>query len=247
MQNAETGIMETNWAENRAKLPQDVIRRTLGSILDQLYSTGERDRFRTRVERGPNGTEVYISHRGMEEVFADSLRERTVWRPRPADPELEAEMLSRLLIKLGSKDEAARTTAVQAGERPAQARPVPAAGTAPATTVSPGATTLELSDGFDRAWRRVGLALDRSGYTVEDRDRAAGLYFVRYVAPGTSEEPGFFSRLFGNDKAPAPARYRVQVKAEGDKTRVSVQNAQGAADTGEVAQKIVASLLNELR
>lgn len=244
IQNAEAGIMETNWAENRAKLPQDVIRRTLGSVLDQLYSTGERDRFRTRVERGLSGTEVYISHRGMEEVFADSQRDRTIWRPRPADVELEAEMLARLMVKLGSKDDAARTAVAQAAERPVLARPVPAA-TAPAAGA--GATALELNDGFDRAWRRVGLALDRSGYTVEDRDRAAGLYFVRYIAPGTSEEPGFFARIFGGDRAAGPLRYRVLVKADGDKTRVSVQNAQGAAETGEIAQKIVASLVNELR
>ena len=48
-----------------------------------------------------------------------------------------------------------------------------------------GNGVLTLDEPFDRAWRRVGLALDRVGFTVEDRDRAKGLYYVRYVDPKT--------------------------------------------------------------
>ena len=51
MDQPNLGIMETDWAENRAKIPQDFIRNTLGKLLDSVYSTGERDRFRTRLER----------------------------------------------------------------------------------------------------------------------------------------------------------------------------------------------------
>jgi outer membrane protein assembly factor BamC len=238
IQNAETGVMETGWAENRAKLPQDLIRNTIGKVLENLYSTGERDRFRTRVERTATGTEVYITHRSMEEVFAERDRDSTVWRPRPGDPQLEAEFLTRLMVKLGSKEDAARTTVANAPERPPTARP----------SAPTGATSLEIADNFDRAWRRVGLSLDRAGYTIEDRDRAAGLYYVRYVAPGSSEEPGFFSRLFSSGSAgQQPARYRVLVKSAGDKTTVSVLNAQGAVETGEAAQRIVGTLVTDLR
>jgi len=238
VQNMEAGVMETSWAENRAKLPQDLIRRTLGTVFENLYSTGERDRFRTRIERGPNGTEIFISHRSMEEVFAERDRNNTVWRPRAGDPQLEAEMLSRLMVKLsGGKEDSARTVVANAAEKPGLAKPVAAS----------GATSLEIEDGFDRAWRRVGLALDRSGFTVEDRDRAAGLYFVRYVAPGSVEEPGFFSKLFGKTNVQGPARYRVLVKTAGSKTQISVQNTLGAPETGDAAQKIVAMLANDLR
>jgi outer membrane protein assembly factor BamC len=241
VQNLEAGVMETGWAENRAKLPQDIIRRTLGQVLDSAFSTSERDRFRTRVERGANGTEIYISHRGMQEVVTDRMSGSTVWQPRASDAQLEAEMLSRLLVKLGGvKEDVARTTVASAAEPPAQARPVAASGAV-------GATSLEVDDGFERAWRRVGLALDRSGFTVEDRDRAAGLYFVRYVAPGSVEEPGFFSRILGTGSVQGPARYRVVVKPAGAKTQISVQNTQGAPETGEAAQKIVAMLVSELR
>ena len=79
----EAGVMETDWAENRAKIPEDIIRNTLGRLLDSMYSTSERDKFRTRMERGEGGTtEIYISHRGMDEVMEGNVR--TVWQPRQA-------------------------------------------------------------------------------------------------------------------------------------------------------------------
>jgi len=239
--NAEIGLMETEWGENRAKLPQDMIRRALGSVFDSLYSTGERDRFRTRVERTPSGTEVFISHRGMQEVYSSERKDSTVWQPRPADPQLEAEFLSRLMVKLGAKDEVAKSAVAQAPDQPTRARVIS----------GQAAATVEVDDNFDRSWRRVGLGLDRSGFTVEDRDRAAGLYFVRYVDPKLAgqEEPGFFSKLFGGDKDKANMlqRFRVVVKAAGAKTMVTVQNSAGAADNGEAAQAIAKRLADELK
>ena len=234
------GVMETAWAENRAKLPQDLVRTTIGRVFDNLYSTGERDRFRTRVERTPGGSEVYISHRGMVETYISPQRDATMWTPRPADPDLEAEMLARLMIKLGSKDDVARSTVAAATAAPAKAR---------AATVSATAA-MELDEPFDRAWRRVGLALDRSGFTVEDRDRSAGLYFVRYIDPKLvgKEEPNFFSKLFSGGKDDnRPQRYRVLVKGSGDKSQVTVQNSQGNADDSEPARQIVGRLVDGLR
>ena len=92
LESPATGVIETDWAENRAKIPQDVIRRTIGKVIDGLYSTAERDKFRTRIEANKEGTEIYLSHRGMIEVYDSANKDRTVWQPRPADPELEAEM-----------------------------------------------------------------------------------------------------------------------------------------------------------
>jgi outer membrane protein assembly factor BamC len=238
--NAQAGVMETDWAENRAKIPQDILRRTLGKALDSLYDTGERDRFRTRVERTASGSEVYISHRGMAEEFVGDAREKTtVWNPRPSDPSLEAEFLTRLMVKLGAKEPAARETVAKAVTAPARARAIA------------GQPALQVDEGFDRAWRRVGLALDRGGFTVEDRDRAGGLYFVRYVDPkaaATKAEPGFFAKLFSKSDASAtPQRYRIAVKAEGDRTNVTVQNAQGAPESSEVGQRIVSLLVDDLK
>ena len=238
--NAEIGVMETNWAENRAKIPMDIVRRTLGRVLDGLYSTSERDRYRSRVERTASGSEVYISHRGMIEVYEGTRKESTVWQPRPTDPELEAEFLARFMVSLGAKEEVARTAVAAAPTAPSKARVATVASTA----------TMEIDDSFDRAWRQVGLALDRGGFTVEDRDRSAGLYFVRYIDPklAGNEEPNFLQKLFSRDKdALRPLRYRVLVKASGAKSLVSVQNSAGAADDSDVARQIIGRLTDELR
>lgn len=240
---AEVGVMETEWAENRAKLPQDIIRQTIGRVFDSVYSTGERDKFRTRVERTAKGTEVYISHRGMVEVFSNSQKDSTIWQPRPADPQLEAEFLQRLMVKLGAKEEAAKATTAQSPPLAQRARVIEGA----------AAASLQMDDGFDRAWRRVGLSLDRAGFTVEDRDRSQGIYFVRYVDPANArkEEPGFFSRIFSfgkSDEASNLARYRVSVKGEGESsTTISVLSAQGANNTGDVGKRIVNLLVEDLK
>jgi outer membrane protein assembly factor BamC len=240
MDQPNLGIMETDWAENRAKIPQDGIRRLLGGVLDRLYDTGERDRFRTRVERVAGGSEISIAHRGAEEFYQGYTQETTAWRLRPSDPQLESEMLVRLMTKLGAKEEVARTQVANAPSTPARARVV---------SGQPGAT-LEFDESFDRAWRRVGLALDRTGFTVEDRDRTGGLYFVRYIDPkfAGQEEPSFFSKLFGLDKSDSNLqRYRIALKRAGDKTQVVVQTSQGSPENSETGKKIVTLLVDELK
>lgn len=234
------GVLETDWAENRAKLPQDFIRSTLGKVLEGLYSTGERDKFRTRLERNAaGGTEIYISHRGMVEVYTDSRKDQTTWQPRPADPELEAEFLRRLMVKLGVSEAQAKSVTATA----------PAAAASHLTTVD-NQSVLQLSDDFDRAWRRVGLALDRTGFTVEDRDRSQGTYFVRYVPESAPDaaKPGLFSRMFGSSKPEAkPAQYRVAVRSSGTTTTVSVMNAQGQPETTASGQRILQLLADDLK
>ncbi len=257
-ENAEAGTMETDWAENRAKIPTDFIRSSIGRVFDGLYSSNERDKFRVRIERTPGGgSEIYISHRGMEEVYIDKSKDVTTWKSRGTDPQMEAEQLSLLMVKLAPKPMAAtagtaavagaapidvaRTAVANATEQPPRARAV--AGGA--------AAALELDDSFDRAWRRVGLALDRTGFTVEDRDRTGGLYFVRYVDPKSAgkEDPGFFGKLFSRDAqaSTAAVRYRVQVKGQGAVTLVSVLTSAGAPESGENGQRIIALLVNELK
>ncbi len=240
LDDAKLGLLETDWAENRAKIPQDIIRSTIGKIFDGLYSTGERDKFRTRIERNDKGgTEIYISHRGMIEVYTSDKREQTAWQPRPSDPELENEFLRRLMVKLGASEEDSK--AIVAGGAPAQAAQI---------TKIDGQSILQLNDGYDRAWRRVGLALDRTGFTVEDRNRSEGVYFVRYAIndENASSNSGFFGRLFGNDKKePTPSRYRIQLKSTGSQTIVNVLTADGQADRTANADKILQLLAQDLK
>ena len=234
----KVGIMETDWAENRAKLPQDVIRATIGKVFDSLYSTGERDKFRTRLERTSDGsTEVFISHRGMVEVYSSSAKDSTIWQPRPADPELETEFLRRLMVNLGVSEEQSKAIVAVPVQLPPSAR---------IATVD-AAPALQLDEGFDRAWRRVGLALDRTGFTVEDRDRSKGVYFVRYVAPTGDKKEGFFSKMFGSKDAVPPLQYRIAVRSEGNASTVTVQNASGAPESSANAQNIVRVLAADLK
>jgi outer membrane protein assembly factor BamC len=239
----ELGIMETDWAENRAKLPQDFIRKTLGRVLDSLYSTGERDKYRTRVERNAKGeVEIFITHRGMVENYATAQKDRTIWQARPSDPELEIEFLRRLMVKLGTSPQESTTAAAAA------ATPKGTAGT-PVGMVD-GQPTISLNEALDRAWRRTGVALDRSGFTVEDRDMAAGRYFVRYVPPQKSQqESGFISRLFSSKKEQSVlAKYTISLSASASgHTLIRVLNASGQPEQSGEADRILKLLATELR
>lgn len=235
------GIMETEWNENRAKIPQDMLRNTIGKVFDSLYSTGERDKFRTRLERLPDGTtEIYISHRGAEEVVTGAQKETTVWTARPSDPGLEAQFLARLMTRLGASEDLQvnKATLNAAPVQPLHAKLLGEAGT----------RRVEVDESFDRAWRRVGLALDRVGFTVEDRDRIQGIYFVRYVDPDATKVEGFFKKMFSwgaADKDKEALRYRVSVKAGGSaNSMVSVLSGDGKPDASATAEKIL-GLLNE--
>ncbi|MFS2004089.1 outer membrane protein assembly factor BamC [Duganella sp. CT11-25] len=240
------GIMETEWNENRAKIPQDFIRNTIGKVFDSVYSSGERDKFRTRIERRADGaSEIYISHRGAQEVATGSQKETTSWMPRPNDPGLEAEFLARLMNKLGNggpTDTAVAKTAVDSAIVQPQH----------ASLVGAGAErAVQVDEGFDRAWRRVGLALDRAGFTVEDRDRTQGIYFVRYIDDVT-ETKGFFSKLFSwgsaSEADKEAQRYRISVKAgAGNSSTVTVLSNAGKVESSPVGDKILTLLHEQLK
>ena len=243
----ELGIMETDWAENRAKLPQDFIRKAVGKVFDSLYSTGERDRFRTRIERTDKGIEITITHRGMAEIYTSALKDQTIWSPRASDPELEIEFLRRLMLRLGGSSMSASASQIGA----IAAAPNAAGGLAADVKIikQNQLPAIEIKDGFDRAWRRVGVAIDRTGFTVEDRDRAQGVFFVRYAPPGSPDkEPGFFAKMFSSEKAtPVLAKYRIAVTSKGDVSVVQVQAADGIPDASANAEKIIKLLADEIK
>ncbi|MDP3622218.1 MAG: outer membrane protein assembly factor BamC [Polynucleobacter sp.] len=240
-----TGIMETDWAENRSKIPQDFIRSTLGKLIDSLYDTGERDKYKTRLEvPSPGVTEVYITQRGaLEKCVSDSTGSciSTIWTPRPNDPELEAVFLARLMERLGVSQDSAKAQVAAATLAPK---------TPKAKFVQEGNNTarIDMSSSFDRAWRDVGLALDRSNFTVEDRDRSKGIYFVRYVNPKeVGETKGFFSNLFSSkdDSSLKAKRYRVVLKRSSETlTQVYVQSDDGTPENTPAGFKLL-TLLDE--
>lgn len=246
MEVPEAGIMETDWAENRAKIPQDIIRTFLSTFLDSIYSTAERDKFRTRLERNDTTTEVYISHRGMTEVLEGGSLNRTIWQPRPADPDLEAEMLSRLMMRFGVEEQKAKLE-LTTGKSSTSER----------AFINSGGTSLIVNEAFDRSWRRVGLALDRIGFTVEDRNREQGIYFVRYVSPDKDskkkgDDEGFLSNIMfwrsGDKDSAKAAKYRIQVHNTGTNTsNVTLLNDDGTAVGSATASRILKLLHEQLK
>nr|WP_216270642.1 outer membrane protein assembly factor BamC [Polynucleobacter sp. AM-25C3] len=241
-----TGIMETDWAENRAKISQDFIRSAIGGALDSLYDTGERDKYKTRLEVSkPGETEIYITQRGaIEKCTTDSTGSciSTIWTARPNDPELEAAFLARLMERLGMTQEQAKAqVAVPLGAKTPKAK-----------LVQEGVNTahIEMAAGFDRAWRDTGLALDRSNFTVEDRNRANGVYYVRYVNPkDLGDTKGFFTNLFSSkdDSSLKAKKYSVVVKSTGDNScSVYVQDADGKPENTAAGLQLLTLLTEQM-
>ena len=238
----KAGLMVTNWAENRAKIPESFIRDMLGKVLEGLWDSGTRDKFSTRIERvGNNRTEIYISHKHMEEKNYSTQGQVDVrWMNGKEDPGLNAAMIARLMVFLGEAVDGARKKMGQAQASKQDA---------PITTPDGDKSALLIAESFDRAWRRVGVALDSGNFAVDDRDRAAGDFYVRYVDTDTGmkrEDPGFFSKLFGaKDPAKAPT-YRLHLTDQGTKTEVTVFDADGKRDTSPTAQRILSVLSGKL-
>ena len=242
----EAGIMETDWAENRAKIPQDFIRTFISTFLDSIYSTAERDKFRTRLERSETGnTEIYISHRGMTEVLEGNLN-RSVWQPRPADPDLEAEMLSRLMMRFGVEEQKAKMELLT-GRSSTYER----------AFINKEETSLLVYEAFDRSWRRVGLALDRIGFTVEDRNREEGIYYVRFVdlnkdSKKKGDDEGILSNIMfwrsGDKDDSKAAKYRIHVHNAGtNSSNITLSNDDGSAVNSVMASRILKLLHEQLK
>ena len=197
--------------------------RTFGSS----YSSGERDRYRTRLERAPDGvTEIYVTHRGMEEVVTGIQRDESVWQARPSDPELEIEYLRRMLAQFGTPRQSITVAARPSGNGQSATGAASAAGSERTRIVEQSdVSTLQLKEGFDRAWREVGLVLDRVGFTVEDRDRSKGTYFVRYVDLDRRDpRQGTISRFFSGERKDLMGQ-RYQIAIVGSSSEVTVSRA----------------------
>ena len=250
-QDARTGVMQTEWAENKANLPKDIIRQTVGKIFDFVYDTGERDQYRSRMERNEDGsTNVYITHRQMVEVLKGKEADTTIWQPGPSDPQLEAEMLTRLAQKLESEfNPDAKPQEQKTVEELSAIKYVPVSELI--NDEKGVAREVLISEPFDRAWRRVGLALDRAGFDVSDRDRSQGLFLIKYLdsdyEAAKKSEQGFFKKLFSSTKPVDAVEYQIRLVGEGDKSHLTVLGSDGRADTTGVAPKILVLISEQAR
>jgi outer membrane protein assembly factor BamC len=246
----QVGMMETDFAENKAEVPNDWFKRTVGKFTDVFFSTYKQDKFKTRIERGaePGTVEIYISHRGMEQVPTGKIDNSSpaafAWAVMPPNPALESEMLTRLMMKFGTPEPAARAAVVQAAISPDRAR----------IDKNPDGTyKLTVDDQFDRTWRRVGLALDRAGFTVIDRDRSRGVFFVRFGDPDAlaakANNQGWLDKLqfWKSDEKDKPEQYQIVVAEAAQNSVVVVQDPGGVPDRSPTSEKILALLKEQLK
>ncbi|SAK80735.1 NlpB/DapX lipoprotein domain protein [Caballeronia fortuita] len=235
----QTGIMATDWAENRANIPNDWFRNSVGKLLDFAYSSGTRDMFRTQVDRASDGsTDISVTHSAMEEVLTGQDKTSSRWEARPRNPQLEAAVLTKLMQKFG-------LTEKQSQQLMAQARPI---GAKVAIDQGAGGSTLDLAEPFDRAWLRVGLALDRTNFTVDNRDRDKGIYYVHFSdSMAELKKDGLFGKLFSGGTPKPTRQFLVNVKPKADSvTQVGVVDANGQPDNSSDAQRIVSLLHAQL-
>ncbi|MDM8564570.1 outer membrane protein assembly factor BamC [Candidatus Halobeggiatoa sp. HSG11] len=238
------GIMETEWKENRADIPQDIIRKYFGKYIDNFYSASSRDKFRIRLEQVDDTTELYLTHKGVEEVVQG---EALTWQSRPSDSELEIEMLKRILVFTGVEQKPTETLIV-AEEKGIEVVEAVVETTAKPTKFAELVTkdseqfSMIIQENFAQAWRRVGLALDRLGFTVEDRDRTSGVYFIRYIV--TEIDDGFFSGWFGDEKTENEMEYLINLLDESTKTRVIILD-NNNKPVSDATSKRILTLLHE--
>lgn len=242
------GQMETEWAENRAKIPQDGLRNLFEKVgLGGIYSTSERDKFTIRIERGADGaTDVFFVHKGMKEVYTNKNKDTTTWEPRPNEPALEAAFLGRFMQYLGADQ--------QQVERELQQQQN--AGKAEANELAKlDGNSLLVSGDYQRNWRRTGLALDRIGLTVLGQNVEKHAFLVQPVpdeSASKGKKTGMFTRIFGKGKKDDAAKQVlpeliVFVEPVQGGSRIQILNKDGSAYRGKEVSNWLGSLQNELR
>jgi len=254
------GLLETEWSETRPKANEDAVRGLLQRVLGSFDSNGEQNKFRARIERTKNNTaEITISHRGLEEVFTSSMKDTTKWQARPSDPELEAVLLQRIALRFAPVQPQLVAVAPAASAAAVAPAAAPGAAAVPATTEQArahkvnagGTTTLQLEDDLEHSWRRVGIALDRAGFTIEDRSREHHQYTVRYLDPDyearEKEKRGWWDRMFNSDAKVPEQEFQIVLQATSTVTAVDVRDKDGHIDNSSTAQHILDQLLEQLR
>lgn len=245
----ESGVIETEWLINYADFTSS-FGKVFRGILNKVTESGRRDKYRISIDYGvePGTTEVYVAHRGMEEIALGPTRTQIPdykWVKRPSDPSLELAIMRQIMVYLGVDEDEADSMAEQdLPEEVDKARLL---------IDDVDEPVLVLDDTFPRAWQRVGLALDRSGYIVVGRNRQQGGYLIELANPDLIEEKkdGFFSRLFKRDKQDVEEiLYKAQVRLvpqKDDKTLIAIATEEGLHDSSETAISLLQQLYDQLK
>ena len=233
----ESGFIETGWLESREKISEGLIQNTLGKIFGGLYDTGERNKFRMRVERTKAGfSEISVVHKGLMQVASDDRFDPSiVWANRNSDQQLE-ELYLRRIMNFVSGKEGQNSNSIDVVKK--------------STSIfkgNDGNNFVELALNFNEAWKSIGLILDRLGFEVEERLREQGTYLVRYKKlDQEAREKGFFAKIFSSGKEQLDMNlYRIEIKNTDNLSQVFVSD----HETGErtkSSQNILAVIYEQL-
>lgn len=233
------GIMETDWAENKAEIPMDGLRKLLGKAFEGMYDAGSRDRYKIRLERpSASVTNVYLSHERAEEHVSGT---GTKWEYKPSKPELEGEMLNRLMVFMQGGD-AGRQSSAPVPEASLTSVPVAM------TQLDGGYPALMVGGSSNDVWIRTGVMLGRIGLNIEDQQREKGIYVATYQGdPKRDEKQGFFTRMFKSDRdvMKVSSRYQVMIADAGNRSVITVGDSDGNPLKSGVAQGILERLKSE--
>ena len=242
-QDPRLNIMDTSWEENRGITKKSGISTFFRKAFDVFYSASTRDQFRVRLEPGTDArtTEIYLTHRGMEQIIN---KETPLWQPRPTDPALEAEMLKRLALYLGTNEDNANVIKDDL-TRAAPAR-------ASITQDAQGLSLLVVTEDYANTWRRTGIALDHLGAKIEDQNRTLdakrGSYQFRIKDPSQANDQskGWFSKLFSSDKDKTQY-FELRLLDQGKETHITVFDQAGTRDNSPAAQRLLTLLHEQLK
>jgi len=241
-QSPETGIIETDWAEDVSQVDLGSVRSFIKKWLPAAYTNPERDRFITRIERVSDAeTQIFVSHEGMAEISRREGRSWDVfWQARPRDPNIEAKMLYRLMIFLG----------IPEGEVVDTGLSVESQAMATLTPIDPeeGIFGLAVAYPFDTAWNRINVVLLNIGASVESQDKESGVFYVRYRDPsGKKEKKGLEKLKFWEDEEQVETlTYQIVVTGDEQGSIVRVLDESGAELTSDTAKRILAVLQERL-
>jgi len=190
------------WPQVRAFLTQmgyqvarmDASAGTIETDWAQLAETEISSRFRFRIEQGvQRGTsELHVLH--MYQVGDGQS-----WPAQSSDATLEREMLQAAAQYIADGSETMPVSMIAE-------QSIAATGKVTLQEDTAGEPYILLRLPAYRGWASLGLALEGSGFEIDDRDRTAGTYYTHFRGPDAEKKRGFFSMFSRGKKHPLAGR-----------------------------------------
>lgn len=115
-----------------------------------------------------------------------------------------------------------------------------------------GQQALMVEQDFSDVWGRVGRVLDSKGFSVEDRDRSRGHYYVHYIDPfneAEKEEGGLLSSLafWRDDDEKSPGEYYyIKLISDAEKTKIIILDSEEVRTSSPTAKRLLGLMQEQL-